>query len=118
DPEWWRGKSRVPWRGWIFKIHPNGNFEPWATGMRSPCGLGMYEGELFYTDNQGDWMGSGGIWHVTKGSFTGHPAGLNWSNLSASPVKMTTDQLYAVVDPRREQRDGVYLKPENIQHEK
>jgi cytochrome c551/c552 len=118
DQEWWRGESRVPWRGWIMKIHPDGTLEPWATGMRSPCGLGMIDGELFYDDNQGDWMGSGGIWHVTKGSFTGHPAGLRWTNLPGSPVKLTTDELYASVGPRQEKREGRYLKPENIQDEK
>lgn len=118
DQEWWRGESRVPWRGWIFKIHPDGKFEPWATGMRSPCGLGIYDGELFYTDNQGDWMGSGGIWHITKGSFAGHPAGLRWSNLPNSPVKITTEQLAAVADPRRDKKEGMYIKPENIQNEK
>jgi hypothetical protein len=40
DDEWWRGESRVPWRGWTMRIHPDGTMEPWATGMRSPCGLG------------------------------------------------------------------------------
>jgi cytochrome c551/c552 len=118
DQEWWRGESRVPWRGWIMKIHPDGTLEPWATGMRSPCGLGMIDGELFYDDNQGDWMGSGGIWHVTKGSFTGHPAGLRWTNLPGSPVKLTTAEVYASVNPRQEKREGRYLKPENIQDEK
>ena len=118
DEEWWRGESRVPWRGWMMKIHPDGKLEPWATGMRSPCGLGIIDGELFYTDNQGDWMGSGGIWHVTKGSFMGHPAGLKWTNLPESPLKLTTEQLYASVDPRREKKEGRYLKPENVQNEK
>jgi cytochrome c551/c552 len=118
DEEWWRGESRVPWRGWIMKIHPDGKLEPWATGVRSPCGLGIVDGELFYDDNQGDWMGSGGIWHVTKGSFMGHPAGLRWTNLPESPLKLTTDQLYAAVGPRREKKEGRYLKPENIQDEK
>jgi Cytochrome c551/c552 len=118
DQEWWRGESRVPWRGWIMKIHPDGTMEPWATGMRSPCGLGIIDGELFYDDNQGDWMGSGGIWHVAKGDFTGHPAGLRWTSMENSPVKLTTEQLYAMVDPRREQKEGMYLKPENIADEK
>ena len=118
DQEWWRGESRVPWRGWILKIHPDGKMEPWATGMRSPCGLGMIDGELFYDDNQGDWMGSGGIWHVKKGSFTGHPAGLRWTGLENSPVKMTTEQLYAKVDPRQVKNGSEYLKPENIPNEK
>lgn len=118
DEEWWRGESRVPWRGWIMKISPDGKMEPWATGMRSPCGLGMVDGELFYDDNQGDWMGSGGIWHVRKGSFTGHPAGLRWTDMPESPVKISTQQLYAKVDPRQIKKEGQYMKPENIADEK
>ncbi len=118
DEEWWRGESRVPWRGWTLKIHPDGTLEPWATGMRSPCGLGMIDGEFFYDDNQGDWQGSGGIFHLTKGSFTGHPAGLRWTNLSSSPVKLTTEQLYAKVDQRQIKKEGQYIKPENIIDEK
>ena len=114
DEEWWRGESRVPWRGWIFKITPDGQLEPWATGVRSPAGLGMINGELFYADNQGDWMGSGGIWHVKKGAFMGHPAGLRWAGQPNSPVKLTTEQLYAQVGPRQN-RDarGRAIKPEN-----
>jgi len=118
DEEWWRGESRVPWRGWTLKIHPDGTMEPWATGMRSPCGLGMIDGEFFYDDNQGDWQGSGGIFHLTKGSFTGHPAGLKWTAQPNSPVKLTTDQLYARVDQRQVKNQGQYVKPENIENEK
>ncbi|MDZ7646797.1 MAG: hypothetical protein U5K54_06205 [Cytophagales bacterium] len=118
DEEWWRGESRVPWRGWTMKIHPDGTMEPWATGMRSPCGLGLIDGEFFYDDNQGDWQGSGGIFHVTKGSFTGHPAGLKWTGRENSPVKITTEQLYSKVDPRQIKKEGSYLKPENITDEK
>jgi cytochrome c551/c552 len=118
DEEWWRGESRVPWRGWTLKIHPDGTLEPWATGMRSPCGLGMIDGEFFYDDNQGDWQGSGGIFHLSKGSFTGHPAGLRWTGLSNSPVKLTTEQLYAKVDQRQTKKEGQYIKPENIIDEK
>ncbi len=118
DEEWWRGESRRPWRGWTMKIHPDGTMEPWATGMRSPCGLGMIDGELFYDDNQGDWIGSGAIWHVTKGSFTGHPAGLRWTGMPNSPIKLTTEQLYAKVDPRQTKKNGQYIRPENIDNEK
>jgi cytochrome c551/c552 len=118
DEEWWRGESRVPWRGWTMKIHPDGTMEPWATGMRSPCGVGMIDGELFYDDNQGDWQGTGGIFHVTKGSFTGHPAGLRWTGNPNSPVKITTEQLYAKVSARQFKKDGRYVKPENVPDEK
>jgi len=115
DEEWWRGESRVPWRGWVMKISPDGKMEPWATGMRSPCGLGIIDGELFYADNQGDWMGSGGIVHVPKGAFVGHPAGLRWAGQPGSPIKLTTEQLYAKVDPRQKRNErGQYIKPENV----
>ena len=115
DEEWWRGESRVPYRGWTMKIYEDGRMEPWATGMRSPAGLGMINGEFFYADNQGDWQGSGGITHVTKGAFTGHPAGLKWTNLPGSPLKLTTEQLYARVSPRQDKNAaGRYIKPENV----
>ena len=102
------------------KIAPDGSaMEPWATGMRSPCGLGIVDGELFYTDNQGDWMGSGGLWHVKKGAFMGHPAGLKWADRPNSPVKLTVPQVYAVVDPRQKRdENGRIPKPENIADEK
>ncbi len=115
NEEWWRGESRVPWRGWTMKISPEGTMQPWATGMRSPAGLGIYDDELFYADNQGDWMGSGGITHLRKGSFVGHPAGLKWTGMANSPVKLTTEQLYAKVDPRqRRDENGRAIKPENV----
>jgi len=119
DEEWWRGESRVPWRGWMMNITPDGQMTPYATGFRSPCGLGMIDGELFYTDNQGDWVGSGGVWQVKKGDFIGHPAGLRWTNMPNSPVKLTTEELYALVDPRRNKNaQGRYIKPENVVNEK
>ncbi|MDR8392764.1 hypothetical protein NC796_16535 [Aliifodinibius sp. S!AR15-10] len=118
DQQWWRGESRVPWRGWTMRITEDGKMEPWATGMRSPAGLGMIDGELFYAENQGDWIGSGGIWHVEKGDFTGHPAGLRWTDKPNSPLSMKTEDLYTHIDPRIYKDDeGNYVKPENIQDE-
>ena len=117
DQEWWRGESRVPWRGWTFMIHPEGKLEPWAAGVRSPCGLGVYDGEVFYTDNQGDWVGTGGVWHLRKGDFVGHPGALKWTSLPESPLRLTTEQLYARVSARQEKKDGAYIKPSNIPDE-
>lgn len=118
DEQWWRGESRVPWRGWIMNITPQGQMTPWATGMRSPAGLGMIDGELFYADNQGDYVGSGGIWHITKGAFVGHAAGLRWTGLPNSPVKLTAEQFNKVVDPRDHKNEqGRAIKPENRANE-
>lgn len=114
NQEWWRGESRVPWRGWMMHIYEDGRMEPYATGFRSPCGLGMINGELFYTDNQGDWFGSGGVWQVKKGDFIGHPAGLRWTQESNSPVKLTAEKFFSFVDEGRPKDEkGNYTKPEN-----
>lgn len=118
DQQWWRGESRVPWRGWMMHISEEGQMKPWATGMRSPAGLGFVDGELFYAENQGDWIGSGGLWHVEEGDFIGHPAGLRWTDKPDSPLSMTMKDLYEHVDPRyNKDEDGNYIKPENIQNE-
>ena len=118
NEEWWRGESRVPWRGWAMRITEDGKMEPWATGMRSPAGLGFLNNELFYTDNQGDWMGSGAIWKVEKGDFIGHPAGLAWSGMPNSPVKLTEAQFNSKIDPRKVRNEkGRYIKPENVVNE-
>lgn len=115
--EWWRGESRVPWRGWTMKITEDGKMEPWATGMRSPAGYGLIDDELFYTDNQGDWQGSGALWHVPKGAFTGHPAGLKWAEHEDSPVNITEEAFYSKIDIRQVKKNGRFVKPQNIQNE-
>lgn len=114
-PFWWHMQSNAPWRGWALHIWDNGNMEPWATGMRSPCGISMIDGELFYTDNQGDWVGSGSIMPIRKGAFTGHPAGLVWSGMPTSPVKVTQQQIYALNPPPPIvlDKDGQEIKPQN-----
>jgi hypothetical protein len=71
--------SVVPYRGWVMKLTPAGRLLPVATGFRSPNGLGFdQEGNLFATDNQGDWVGTSPLHHVREGHFYGHPAGLVW----------------------------------------
>lgn len=116
--EWWRGVSMVPWRGWTMNITEAGEMQPWATGMRSPAGLGIIDGELFYTDNQGDWIGSGAIWHLPKGAFSGHPAGLVWTDEPNSPVHLKQEQLFDLIDERRLRTpEGGFIKPENIPNE-
>ncbi len=117
DSEWWRGESRFPGRGWAMHIFPEGKMELWAAGMRSPCGLGMFDGEFFYTDNQGDFVGTGGVWHVKKGSFMGHPASLNWAGKPGSPVSISRQDFAAKVKDKREFKDGKYIKPENDEKE-
>ncbi|MEL6670331.1 MAG: hypothetical protein AAFP08_15270, partial [Bacteroidota bacterium] len=116
--DWWRGKSLAPWRGWTLKIDPEtGEYEPFATGMRSPCGIGLIDGQFFYADNQGDWMGSGGLVHVERGDFTGHPAGLRWTSEENSPVSLTTNDIYYRVNPQFAVAGQPMSQPQNIDNE-
>ena len=114
-PFWWHMQSQVPWRGWALHIQENGEMEPWAAGMRSPCGISMVDDELFYTDNQGDWVGSGSIMRVPKGAFLGHPASLVWSGMPSSPLKLTREQVYAIDPPPATtfNNDGQEVQPRN-----
>nr|WP_276899346.1 hypothetical protein [Pedobacter kyonggii] len=114
DEEWWRAESRVPMRGWAMNITEDGKMSPYAAGFRSPAGIGTIDGQFYYTENQGDWVGSGGLWKVNKGDFMGHPASLRWTNLPNSPVKLQSDFFYSQIDERRTKNEqGRYIKPEN-----
>ncbi len=66
-------------RGWVLKITPDGKTVPFASGVRSPGGIGFNAaGDLFYTDNQGAWNGSSSLKWVKPGSFQGNPNGNIW----------------------------------------
>jgi hypothetical protein len=72
-------QSKAPWRGWCVKITPKGELAPYATGLRSPNGLNFSpDGDLFYVDNQGEWVATCKMNPVREGEFYGHPAGLRW----------------------------------------
>ncbi len=72
-------QSKAPWRGWCVKVTPKGELVPYATGLRSPNGVNISpEGDLFYTDNQGEWVATNKLHHVREGDNYGHQAGLRW----------------------------------------
>ncbi len=82
------------WRGWLVKIKPDGTLEPIATGLRSPAGFTVNSNnEVFYGENQGDWVGSGRVTHLEKGDFAGNAGGLYWTKEPNSPLKLTKEDL-------------------------
>ncbi|PXX23015.1 azurin [Arenibacter sp. ARW7G5Y1] len=88
------GASLVKWRGWMLKITPEGEMTPIATGLRSPAGFNVNsEGDYFYTENQGDWVGSGRMTHLEVGDFAGNPEGLRWTDDPQSPLKLKQDEI-------------------------
>lgn len=94
------GVSLVPWRGWLLEITPDGKMTPIAAGLRSPAGYGFNpEGDLFYTENQGDWVGSGRMTHLEKGDFAGNAESLKWSSLPGSPVRLKPGDIPSTGQP-------------------
>ncbi|CAM4391093.1 sulfocyanin-like copper-binding protein [Zobellia nedashkovskayae] len=88
------GASLVKWRGWMLRITPEGEMTPIATGLRSPSGFVINtEGDVFYSENQGDWVGSGRITHLEKGDFAGNPEGLVWTDDPKSPLKLKKEDI-------------------------
>lgn len=93
-------QSPVPWRGWMVEITPDGQMIPIAAGLRSPAGFVVSStGDWFYTDNQGEWVGSGKVTHLEPGDFAGHPSGLTWSRLPGSTVRLRPDDITSFEQP-------------------
>nr|MCU0450436.1 auracyanin family protein [Bernardetiaceae bacterium] len=91
------GDGLGKWHGWLLKIKPDGRMEPIATGLRSPAGFNLNAaGDVFYAENQGDWVGSGRVTHLQKGDFAGNAGGLNWTQEPESPIRLTKKDLAAV----------------------
>lgn len=92
------------YRGWHVKITPDGEFIPRARGFRSPMGIGIDDDdEVFYSDQQGDFVPVCHIAHLTEGSFHGHPLSLgddpdwpDYANLCGSD-----DDIAAYLDMRK-----------------
>jgi len=75
--------GRVDWRGFALAIDPaSGEWEPTCAGLRSPCGIATAPwGDVFYTDNQGEWCGASKLSQLRPGSFHGHPWGIESTKL-------------------------------------
>jgi hypothetical protein len=74
-----RNFSSVQWRGWILHCDSSGKVTPYASGFRMHNGLHVDpSGELWSSDNQGDWKETTPVYHIQKGNFYGHPSSLVW----------------------------------------
>lgn len=75
----------VHWRGWAVRITPEGTMQPVCSGLRSPCGVEVAPwGDVFYTDNQGEWCPTNKLAHLEVGDFHGHPYGIGSCDLEES----------------------------------
>lgn len=69
-------RPQVPERGGVLKINPRtGTYEIIAHGLRTPNGIGIgVDGEIFITDNQGDWVPVSTLVHLKPDAFYGSRA--------------------------------------------
>jgi azurin/glucose/arabinose dehydrogenase len=95
------GESMSKWHGWMLKFDTNFNMKPFAAGFRSPAGFALNQaGDIFYAENQGDWVGSGSITHVEEGDFLGNPRSLRWSGEPGSNVKLKIEDIPDTGEPK------------------
>ena len=75
------------WRGWAMQIKPDGEMIPVAAGLRSPSGIGANAaGDMFYTDQQGNWVATNSLHHLRPGAFYHHAESLASMNLPGSTI--------------------------------
>ena len=79
------GKGSNPnnqWRGWSLAVKPDGTWSPVSGGFRSPSGIGTnLAGDVFATDQQGNWFPTCPLMHVKHGTFHGHADALQFTKL-------------------------------------
>lgn len=76
-----------PWRGWAGIVDADGRFEPKCAGLRSPCGVGVNTvGDVFCTDQQGNWFATNPLLHLREGAFFGHADSIADMRRAGSPV--------------------------------
>ena len=81
------GVAQGKWRGWGMKVTPSGELIPVCAGMRSPSGIGANRnGDMFYTDQQGNWVGTNTLHQMREGAFFHHPDSLASMNQPGSPI--------------------------------
>ena len=86
------GKGPNPnnqWRGWSLRVKPDGSWAPISGGFRSPSGIGTnLAGDVFATDQQGNWFPTCPLVHVKRGAFHGHADSLQFTSRPEATFKV------------------------------
>jgi hypothetical protein len=70
-----RGRADLLYQGFALELEPkSGLVTPICDGLRVPHGFGLFRGDVFITDNQGNWIGACKLNHIEKGKFYGFPS--------------------------------------------
>jgi len=104
--------GRADWRGWALRIGPDGAFAPVCCGLRSPAGVQASPwGDVFYTDNQGEWCGASKLSHLEPGDFHGHPWGTFSAKRADSPIPFPGDPDDGTLMPLVKQKIPAFKLP-------
>lgn len=77
------------YEGWVLKVARDGRLTPLASGFRAAAGVGVSPaGDIFVTDQQGDYIATSTLVHVQPGKFYGHAASLKWRDDYRGPVDL------------------------------
>ena len=77
------------YEGWLLKVDGAGRLTPLACGFRAAAGVGISpDGDIFITDQQGDYIATSTLVHVQPGRFYGHPASLKWRDDYRGPLDL------------------------------
>lgn len=95
-----RNFASVKWKGWVMHYSKDGKLTPFAKGFRMHNGLTRDKaGNIWATDNQGDWRATTPLYHVEEGNFYGHPSSLVWDAQwpeGKDPLKMPLPEINAM----------------------
>lgn len=76
------------WRGWSLKVDASGKWQPVSGGFRSPSGVGLNAaGDVFASEQQGNWFAAGALLHIQPGVFHGHASALKFCDLPGATFK-------------------------------
>lgn len=77
------------YEGWVLRVDAQGRLTPLACGFRAAAGVGISPGgDIFVTDQQGDYIATSTLVHVQPGRFYGHPASLKWRDDYRGPMTL------------------------------
>lgn len=77
------------WRGWSIRVDRSGSWRPVSGGFRSPSGLGTnLRGDVFATDQQGNWFPTCCLIHIQPGTFHGHADALQFTSLPEATFQL------------------------------
>ncbi|MFQ3169773.1 MAG: hypothetical protein ACI8QI_002352, partial [Limisphaerales bacterium] len=80
------------WRGWSVRVEPSGDWAAVSGGFRSPSGIGTnLAGDIFVTDQQGEWFPTCPLIHVKPGVFHGHADALQFCKLPGATFAVEGD---------------------------